>query len=188
MTKSTSDKAKPASSLLRSARGPINDIPGWGSALDRKMRPAVPMEKTPPDGTGAHWQDPERQVPHVKIHKSTERPALTATFGTTCPPKGVSGAIRDYAFTYSEGKLAHWLLLMLADRVDVIEGRIEDLQQGRSWNPIRESGVLTEITKNGFRARFGKRRADVPRQRNEILLYAGVAGLAFWLLTRGDND
>jgi hypothetical protein len=98
-----------------------NRIPGWGVDLDPKDRPAVPKEKFNPGGTGAHWDFPERQVERWPREKSPEHKFLTPVFGTACPPKGISGAIRRYAYKFSEGRLAHWLLLVGADRVDVIE-------------------------------------------------------------------
>src|SRR4051794_10745129 len=105
-------------------------IVGWGADLDPKDRPAVPKERFNPGGTGAHWQFPERQIPHYRREKSTEHKSLTPVFGTSCPPRGLSGLIRRYAYTLSEGRAAHWTLLVFADRVDVIEGAIMGLLRG----------------------------------------------------------
>jgi hypothetical protein len=44
---------------------------------------------------------------------SIERPGLTPVFGTTVPTSGVSGAMREMAFRFSESDLRHWLLLLL---------------------------------------------------------------------------
>lgn len=46
--------------------------------------------------------------------------------------------IRRFAYTYSEGRAAHCLLLMLADRVDVIETNLGDALRGRPDDPIAE--------------------------------------------------
>ncbi len=154
------------------------EIPGWGADLDPKNRPAVPKEKRPPRGTGAHWLEPERQIPRVKIHKSTERTELTPVFGTSCPPRGLSGLIRDWAYTLSEGDKRHWLLLLAADRVDVVEGILIDLFHGKVANPFSEMGLGTEFRRGGFFSRFGENRNDVNRIRNELLLVA-AAGLFF---------
>jgi hypothetical protein len=111
---------------------PISQIPGWGSDLPRERRPGVPKEHSPPSThTGAHWIHPDEQKPTVKIYQSVERPKLTPVFGTTCPPKGLSGKIRDYAYTLGEGKKRRWLSLMLADRVDVWESRVGEIVNGR---------------------------------------------------------
>jgi hypothetical protein len=83
-------------------------------------------------------------------------------FGTTCPPKGLSGAIRRLAYArYSEGRAAHWLLLMAGDRVDVLESGLRSLLTLRPDNPITETGVLAEVKHHGLRSRLGHERADV---------------------------
>jgi hypothetical protein len=111
---------------------PISQIPGWGSDLPRERRPGVPKEHTPPaTHTGAHWIHPDEQRPTVKVYLSVERPKLTPVFGTTCPPKGLSGKIRDYAYSLGEGKKRRWLTLMLADRVDTWESRLGEFVNGR---------------------------------------------------------
>jgi hypothetical protein len=74
----------------------------------------VPRDKAPQLGVEKLYPPIEPQVPHVKIHKSTEHGKLTPVFGTSCPPSGISGRIRDYAYTFSEGRLARWLMLMFA--------------------------------------------------------------------------
>jgi hypothetical protein len=165
-------KLAPGSEILRST------IPGWGVDLDPKNRPAVPKERFNPGGTGAHWDFPERQMPRWPREKSTEHKFLTPVFGTACPPKGVSGAIRRYAYTYSEGRTAHWLLLMLADRVDVFEHLVGDLVRGRPDNLIAEYGLAAEIKRSGLRSRLGQHRADVKRLPIELLFFSG-AGLVF---------
>lgn len=153
-------------------------IPGWGADLDPKDRPAVPMEAPPKDGTGAHWSEPERQVPEVKIHKSTEHPRLTATFGTSCPPRGLSGLIRNLAYRYSEGRMAHWLLLMFADRVDVVESAMGELLRGRPPNVLKEMGLKSELTSGHRFARFSRRRKAY------ALLAAAPIVAGFMLLRR----
>jgi hypothetical protein len=152
-------------------------IPGWGVDLNPQDRPAVPKEKFDPGATGAHWDFPDRQVPRWPREKSTEHQFLTPVFGTSCPPKGLSGAIRRFAYNYSEGRARHWLLLMLADRVDVLEHLVGDLFRGRPDNFIAEYGVRSEFTHNGLRSRIGQRRWDVRRIPLELVVFAGV-GLA----------
>jgi len=56
-----------------SIRDPEKKIPGWGVDLDPKDRPAVPKERMPARFINPHWTEPERQIPRIKIHKSTER-------------------------------------------------------------------------------------------------------------------
>ncbi|HVE45453.1 MAG TPA: hypothetical protein VNA57_01720 [Acidimicrobiales bacterium] len=99
-------------------------IPGWGVDLDPKDRPSVPRERFDPTMSGAHWDFPERQPEHEPRERSNEHKFLTPVFGTACPPRGVSGMMRRYAYNYSEARSAHWLILMVADRVDALESRL----------------------------------------------------------------
>jgi hypothetical protein len=158
-------------------------IPGWGVDLDPKDRPAVPKERFNPD-TGAHWDFPERQIPRVPRERSPEHKFLTPVFGTSCPTKGLSGVIRRYAYTLSEGRLSHWLLLVIADRVDVLETNVGDLLRGRGDNPIAEYGLRAELERGGVRARLGRRRYDVKRMPMEALLMTGAIVAAIVLARR----
>jgi hypothetical protein len=128
------------------------EIPGWGADLDPARRPAVPMEKAPEGGTGAHWDIPEVQQSSVKVFKSIEHPRMPPVYGTTLPPRGLSGRIRDFAFQYSEGRMEHWLGLLLADRVNVVEGIIDDLKSGHIPNIFAEMGLKAEwkYNRQGF--------------------------------------
>ncbi len=49
------------------------------------------------------------QPVNVEVLHSNERPHLTAVFGTSSPPSGLSGSIRRFAFRYSESSYGHWL-------------------------------------------------------------------------------
>jgi len=119
-----------------------NRIKGWGSDLDPEVRPGVPRDKAPNLGNELLYPDDiPRQVPMATIHKSTEHARLTPVFGTSCPPRGMSGMMRNVAYKYSEGKLTRWLTLMAADRVDVVEDVVSDLAQLRVPNLVKEMGL-----------------------------------------------
>ena len=60
----------------------------------------------------------------------------------------MSGTIRRFAFGYSESSYGHWLPLMLADRVGVVEGFVEDLNHGRVPNVFAERGLRAEWEHN----------------------------------------
>jgi hypothetical protein len=175
-------------SLTRSGDELRNTIPGWGVDLDPANRPAVPKENFQPDHTGAHWTFPERQVPRWSRERSPEHKFLTPVFGTACPPKGLSGLIRRFAYRFSEGRTAHWLLLMGADRVDVLESRIQALLSGRPDSRVLETGVLSEFKRGGLRARVGQHRADVRHQWIDVLWFAApyivVAGGIYMLVRK----
>lgn len=129
-----------------------NPIPGWGADLDPAKRPAVPMEKQPADGTGAHWDIPELQKCTVKIFKSVEHPRMPPVFGTSVPPRGLSGRIKEYAYSFGEGRPARWLPLLLADRINVVEGILDDLRRGHIPNILAEMGWRSEwkYNRQGF--------------------------------------
>jgi hypothetical protein len=150
-------------------------IPGWGVDLNPADRPSYPKEKLEP--TGAHWDFPERQPETYPREKSTEHKFLTPVFGTAQPLKGVSGAIRRWAYTYSEGRLAHWLLLMVGDRVDVLESRVGALGRMRPDNPITETGVLREFKNKAYRTRFGQHRADLKHLPLDLAMWAAPYAL-----------
>jgi hypothetical protein len=120
------------------------EIPGWGSDLDRSVRPGVPRDKAPQIGGENLYIEVTPQQPPHRIHKSTEHGQLTPVFGTSCAPRGLSGRLRDIAYRYSEGRLVRWIGLMFADRVDVIEGVVSDVANFRPPNLIRETGIKSE--------------------------------------------
>lgn len=158
--------------LARSSDELRRTIPGWGVDLDPKDRPAVPKENFNPEGTGAHWHFPERQPERWAREMSPEHKFLTPVFGTACPPKGLSGAIRRYAYRYSEGRLTHWLLLVGADRVDMLESRVTGLLRGHPDNPFAESGLASECKRGGLRSRIGQHQADLKHQPLDLLITA----------------
>jgi len=153
-------------------------IPGWGVDLDPRDRPSVPRERFAPGSTGAHWDFPERQPETWPRERSMEHKFLTPVFGTSCPPKGLSGALRKVAYArYSEGRAAHWLLLLAADRVDAVESHVRSFATLHPDNPITETGVLSEFSRRGLSSRLGKGRADVKHQALDPLIVVGP-----WLL------
>ena len=124
-------------------------VEGWGADLDHAMRPAYPMERTPPRLDNVHWDQPAAQPLTVEVLKSVERPGMTPVFGTTVPPRGLSGSLRRLAFRASENDVRRWMLLLLADRIDVVEGVVEDLMKGHVPNLLGEMGVRAELRYNG---------------------------------------
>jgi len=163
-------------------------IPGWGADLDPKDRPSVPREVFDPKATGAHWEFPERQPEKWPRERSIEHKFLTPVFGTACPPKGLSGAIRRFAYArYSEGRAAHWLLLLGADRVDAVESAARSMLTLRPDNPVTQTGVLSEFTHHPVRSRFGRNRTDLVHQPLDPILVAApwvAAGLIGYALVR----
>lgn len=153
-------------------------VPGWGADLDPADRPAVPRERLDPAATGAHWDFPDRQPEKQPRERSIEHRQLTPVFGTSVPLKGVSGVLRRLAYArYSEGRAAHWLILIVADRVDAIEGHLRSFATTRPDNPITQSGVLSERRRHGLSSRFGRGRADLAHSWLDPIIIVGP-----WLL------
>ncbi|HEX8146560.1 MAG TPA: hypothetical protein VF591_05075 [Pyrinomonadaceae bacterium] len=126
-----------------------SQVRGWGADADRGNDPTYPMKRRN-DGEheGYSWERPAQQPAEVEVLHSNERPNLSAAFGTSTPPAGLSGMIRRFAFNYSESSYGHWLPLMLADRVGVVEGYLEDLSRGHVPNVFAERGWKAEWKHN----------------------------------------
>ena len=99
-----------------------------------------------------HYERPSQQPQNVELLKSIERPTITRVFGTSTPPSGLSGMIRRYAFKHSESTYMHWFPLVVADRVAVVEGIIDDLRHGIVPNIFAEKGWKAEwrLNKKGL--------------------------------------
>ena len=123
----------------------LSHIKGWGIDADPQNDPTYPMKKwTGDDHRRIRWQRPPLQKESVEILQSIERPNASAVFGTPVPPSGLSGAIRRLAYQYSESSYGRWLPLLIADRVNVVEGIIDDLKQGHVPNIFAERGWKAE--------------------------------------------
>jgi len=62
---------------------------------------------------------PERQAGEsaVPMHGRPNK-KMPPVFGTSTPLKGVSGAVRRFAYTLPDHAPSHWLLLLLGDRIE----------------------------------------------------------------------
>lgn len=129
----------------RIANEPKNNIPGWGIDADPENDPTYPMKHwNGADHERTHYEKAPQQPVNVEVFHSIERPGITSVFGTSTPPSGLSGAIRRHAYKYSEATATHWMTLILADRVDVVQGIINDLRHGIIPNFFAESGWRAE--------------------------------------------
>ena len=153
-------------------RRDMTHIQGWGADLDRKNRPGVPMEHTPPRLEGAPFAPPSQQPERMEIFVSPERPHITPLFGTSSPPKGLSGMLRRMAYKMTENDIRHFMLLLLADRINVVEGIGEDLMQRHVPNVLGEMGIKAEWQHN--RVGLVKKAA----------VATAVVGIGYYLLKR----
>jgi hypothetical protein len=154
-----------------------SQVAGWGIDADSANDPTYPMKlRTDGEHEGYSWVRPTQQPVDVEILHSNERPNISATFGNANPPSGLSGMIRRKAFEYSENSYGHWVPLMLADRVGVVEGVVDDLAHGHIPNIFGELGWKAEWKYN--------RKKLVTK----ILVGAAITGLAVALLRRKGDD
>jgi hypothetical protein len=181
----TSDKPQqpPSSAELRAR------IPGWGADLDPADRPSVPRERFDPAVTGAHWDLPDQQAENWPRERSIEHQRLTPVFGTSTPPKGLSGAMRKYAYRrFSEARAAHWLILIAADRVDATGSHLRSFVSLHPDNPITETGVTSEFTHKPVSSRVKKGRADLHHNWMDPIIVGGpwilAGGTIIWVGTR----
>lgn len=112
-------------------------------------------------GDVKHWQ-----TPRSRIHMSNEHPGITPVFGDTISPRGLSGALRDYAYQFGEATNRHWLTLMLADRIDVWEHTLVDMLTGRY---VKDKGFSAK-------AKYEKTEESEPNERGKYAFF-GVAAL-----------
>ncbi len=146
----------------------VQDIPGWGMDADPDNDPTYPMKHwNGADHERLHYEKAPQQPVDREVLHSIERPGITRVFGTSVPPTGLSGAIRRYVFRYSEANAVHWMGLILADRINVIEGKIDDLTRGVLPNPWVERGWRAEWKYN--RTAFVGKAATTA-----LLLTAGI--------------
>jgi hypothetical protein len=92
-------------------------IEGRGADLDPRQRPGVPMELTPHPLPGARIPI-ERQKSDEVVLRHGGSQKMPPVYGTAAPPKGLSGLLRKAAYHYPDHWARHWMMLLVADRVD----------------------------------------------------------------------
>jgi hypothetical protein len=158
-------------------------IPGWGADLDPADRPSFPKERFDPGAAGATWEVPDRQPDDPRRERSIEHAHLTAAYGTAQPLHGVSGAIRRFAYArFSEGRAAHWLLLILGDRVEATGAHVRSLFSLRPDNPITQTGILAEPRLRPIASRRG--RVDMRHAWMDPIIVAGPWLIGGWVVLR----
>jgi hypothetical protein len=129
----------------------IVQVKGWGADADPRNRPGVPEETTPPHPMGnPPWIEPEQQCSGpVAVQGSLRK--LTPVYGTSLPPRGLSGLLRRLAYHIPEYYPRRWMLLLLADRVDVIERSRIPLAVLVGWVALRVLRSRTMRRRRRFR-------------------------------------
>jgi hypothetical protein len=99
------------------------DIESRRMDLDPRRRPGIPMEQPPHPRPGAQMPI-EQQQSAYPVLKHGGRRELPPVYGTAVPPRGLSGVLRKLAYHYPDHLVRHWMVLMVADRVDSLEYRL----------------------------------------------------------------
>lgn len=148
-------------------------IVGWGVDADPNNDPTYPMRNQLGDrGLTRQWNRPAIQQPHVEILQSIEHVRQPAVVGTSTPPTGLSGRLRRVAFRWSESNWLHWLVLLGADRVNMVEGLLSDLKSGNIPNIPAEMGIKAELSFN--RAGFIRKMLVI------AAVFAAIVALVIW--------
>ncbi|HZW16132.1 MAG TPA: hypothetical protein VFF66_07745 [Brevundimonas sp.] len=138
-------QSKQAAAAAADVRTRINpaSVVGWGVDADPENDPTWPMRDRSGDySAGMNWVPPQTQHTDVEVLQSVEHVRRPAVVGQSTPPSGLSGALRRGAFRFSESQWGHWLLLMLADRLNTMEGVLDDFRRGSPPNLLVEMGVV----------------------------------------------
>jgi hypothetical protein len=150
------------------------NIPGWGMDADPENDPTYPMKHwNGADHERIHYEKASQQPVNIEVLKSVERPTLSTVFGTSTPPAGLSGVIRRQAYKYSEATGAHWMTLMLADKIDVIQGIVNDIRHGIFPNFAAELG---------WRAKWRHDRAKLVT--SVAVKVLAIAAVTYWLMRK----
>lgn len=103
-------------------RRPEHGWMGYARDAGAGAPPGVPRERwSPHDEPFPPLPDPQ---PHPERLSRSGIRTPTPVFGTAVPARGVSGVLRRAAYGVPEHRPARWALLLVADRVDVLERRL----------------------------------------------------------------
>jgi hypothetical protein len=104
-------------------RWPRHHVRGQAVDAAEDRRPGVPKEHPPIPDPGVHWSAPPVQARGRDVLERSGVLRTTATFGTAAPPRWLSGLVRRFAHRIPEHRPSRWILLLGADRLDLLEHR-----------------------------------------------------------------
>lgn len=129
----------------RATRAKLERIRGWGADADPANRPGVP--KADPKAIPATHQEPPvwQRGANREIHPPDT--LRTPVVGTSVPLKWLapSGWVRRLAYRIPQDKSEHWVLLLVGDRLDVLETRLRPvfILAGLAGGAVFAYGALT---------------------------------------------
>lgn len=121
------------------------DRPIHGADLSARERPGVPMEHEPQALTPTAPRQIEQQRQRHGLMKRVGLRRMTPVFGTGQPLTGLSGLVRRIAYSVRETQARHWMMLLLADRVDVLEHRVARLVKVAAIVPAGVAGIVLAL-------------------------------------------
>jgi hypothetical protein len=150
-------------------------IKGWGIDADPKNDPTYPMQNRK-EGPSKYERKGQNQQPVLQeVLHSNERPNVSAVTGLGPEPSGLSGKLRRFAFEHGEGEFSHWIPLLLADRINAVEGIVNDIRDGRFPDIIKEKGWPAQW------------KHDKKGLIKKLAVYGAITVGTIWLL-RGKRD
>ena len=81
-------------------------------------------ERAPHPRAGAQAPIEPQRTGKPVTHAHGGLPKMPPVYGTSIPPRGLSGVLRKVAYGYPDHWVRHWMVLLVADRVDVWEHRL----------------------------------------------------------------
>jgi hypothetical protein len=121
------------------------DRPVVGADLPLHARPGVPMEQEPRPLTATAPRHVEAMRPRPGLTRRAGLRGMTPVFGTAQPLHGLSGLVRRRAYSIRENKARHWMLLLLADRIDVWEHRIARMVKVAALVPVGVGALVLAV-------------------------------------------
>ena len=109
---------------------------------DLHDRPGVPMEKAPGPLTPTTPASFSRMKPGRGMVKRAGLAQMTPVFGTAQPLRGLAGLVRRAAYSVRETRARHWMLLLFADRVELLEHRIATLVKTAALVPAGIAALI----------------------------------------------
>ena len=118
------------------------DRPVAGADLAPDERPGIPMEHQARPLTPTAPEQIEHMRPRRGLTHRKELRSMTPVFGTAQPLHGLSGMLRRAAYSTRETRARHWMMLLLADRVNVLEHRIAKLVKILALVPVGAAAIV----------------------------------------------
>jgi hypothetical protein len=135
------------------------DRPVVGADLPKEERPGVPMERETRPLTPTAPERFEHMRRRRGLTHRAELRSMTPVFGTAQPLHGLSGLLRRVAYSTRETRARHWMLLLAADRVDVLEHRVGKLVKTAAL--VSAGAVAVLVATRFFRERRVLLRARI---------------------------